>query len=73
MPLKIEKSEELRKKPNKNKTISIKNGILNDFLSGMVDKRSIRMFDPFLQDRILNCKLQLLCETNLTLSAWIHD
>ena len=32
-------NEELRKKTNKNKTISIKNGNLNDFLSGMVAKR----------------------------------
>ena len=34
-------NEELRKTNNKNKTISIKNDILNDFLSGMVDKRLI--------------------------------
>ena len=46
-------NEELRKTTNKNKTISIKNGILNDFLSGMVEKRLICMFSSFLQDRIL--------------------
>ena len=34
-------NEELRKTTNKNKTISVKNGILSDFLSGMVDKHSI--------------------------------
>ena len=31
-------NEELRKTTNKEKTITIKNDILNDFLSGMVDK-----------------------------------
>ena len=46
-------NEELRKTTNKNKTISIKNGILIDFLSGMVDKRLIWTFGSFLQDRIL--------------------
>ena len=30
-PLKIKMNEELRKTTNKNKIISIKNGILNDF------------------------------------------
>ena len=40
-PLKIKMNEELRKTTNKNKIISIKNGILNDFLSGMVVKRLI--------------------------------
>ena len=39
-PLKIKMNKELRKTTNKNKTISIKNGILHGFLSGMVDKRS---------------------------------
>ena len=39
--LKIKMNEELRKTINKNKTVSIKNDILNDFLSGMVDKRSV--------------------------------
>ena len=39
--LKIKMNEELRKKNNKEKTISIKNDILNDFLSGMVDKHLI--------------------------------
>ena len=34
-------NEELRKISNKEKTISIKNDTLNDFLSGMVDKRLI--------------------------------
>ena len=52
-PLKIKINEELRKTTNKNKTISIKNDILNDFLSGMVVKRLIWMFGSFLQDRIL--------------------
>ena len=47
-------NEELRKATNKNKTISIKNGILNDFLSGMVDKRLICMFGSFLQGQILS-------------------
>ena len=40
-PLKIKMNEELRKTTNKNKTISIKNSILIDFLSDMVDKRLI--------------------------------
>ena len=39
--LKIKVNEELRKTTNKNKIISLKNGILNDFLSGMVVKRLI--------------------------------
>ena len=39
--LKIKINEELRKTTNKNKTISIKNDISNDFLSGMIDKRLI--------------------------------
>ena len=34
-------NEELRKTTNEEKTISIKNDILNDFFSGMVDKRLI--------------------------------
>ena len=51
--LKIKMNEELRKTTNKNQTISIKNGILNDFLSGMVDKRLICMSGSFLQDCIL--------------------
>ena len=46
-------NEELRKTTNKNKIINIKNGILNDFLSGMIVKRLILMFGSFLQDRIL--------------------
>ena len=41
------------RKTNKEKTISMNDDILNDFLSGMVDKRLIRMFSYFLQDRIL--------------------
>ena len=40
-PLKIKMVKELRKTTNKNKIISIKNGILNDFLSGIVVKRLI--------------------------------
>ena len=52
-PLKIKMNEELRKAANKNKTISIKNDILNGFLSGMIDKRLIWMFGSFLQDCIL--------------------
>ena len=39
--LKINMNEELKKTTNKNKTISIKSGILNDFLTGMVNKRLI--------------------------------
>ena len=39
--LKIKMNEELKKTTNKNKTISIKSGILNDFLTGMVNKRLI--------------------------------
>ena len=34
-------NEELRKNTTNNKAIGIKNVILNDFLSGMVDKRLI--------------------------------
>ena len=52
-PLKIKMNEELRKTTNKNKIINIKNGILNDFLSGMIVKGLILMFGSFLQDRIL--------------------
>ena len=37
--LKIKMNEELSKTANKEKTISIKNNILNDFWSGIVDKR----------------------------------
>ena len=37
-PLKIKMNEELRKRTNKKKIISVKNGILNDFLSGMIVK-----------------------------------
>ena len=40
-PLKIKTNEELRRTTNKKKIISIKNGILYDFLSGMVVKRLI--------------------------------
>ena len=40
-PLKIKMNEEVRKTTNKNKIVSIKNGILNDFLSGMIVKRLI--------------------------------
>ena len=40
-------NEELRKIDNKVKTISIKNDTLNDFLSGMVDKRLIWMLGSF--------------------------
>ena len=40
-------NEELRKISNKEKTISIKNDTLNDFLSGMVDKRLIWMLGSF--------------------------
>ena len=32
-------NEELRKTTNQEKPISMKNDILNDFLSGLVDKR----------------------------------
>ena len=46
-------NEELRKTTNINKTISIKNDFVNDFLSGMLDKGLIWMFGSFLQDRIL--------------------
>ena len=34
-------NEELRKTTNEEKAISLKNDILNDFLSGVVDKRLI--------------------------------
>ena len=46
-------NEELRKKTDKNKIISIKNDISNDFLSSIVVKRLIWMFGSFLHDRIL--------------------
>ena len=47
-------NEELKKKEtNENKTISIRNYILNGFLSGMVDKRLTWMFGSFLKDCIL--------------------
>ena len=46
-------NEESRKTTNKNKITSIKNGFLNDFLNGMLDKCLILMFGSFLQDRIL--------------------
>ena len=53
-------NEELRKTTNKNKTISIKNDNLNDFLIGVVDKRLIWMFGSFLQERILTLQTPTL-------------
>ena len=53
IPLKIKMNKELRKTNNKERTISIKNDILNNFLNGIVEKRLIRMFSSFLQDRTL--------------------
>ena len=52
-PLKVKMNKELGKTTNKNKTISIKNYILNDFLSEMVVKRLMWMFSSFLQERKL--------------------
>ena len=46
-------NEELRKTTNEEKTVSIKNDILNDFFSDMVDKRLIWMIFSFFQDSIL--------------------
>ena len=59
-PLKIRINEELRKTTirinitNKNKTICIKNDILNDFLSGMVDKHLICFFFTIPYIKIVN-------------------
>ena len=66
-------NEELRKATNKNKSISIKNGVLNDFLSGMVDKRLIWMFCSFLEDRILRLKTPTLVRNkfeSIGMDAW---
>ena len=40
-PLKLTMNEELRKITNKEKTIRIKNDILNDFLKDVLDKRLV--------------------------------
>ena len=42
-------NEELRKTTNEEKTVSIKNDILNDFLIVRVNKPLIWMFGSFLQ------------------------